>query len=109
MLRKLGDEGEVQLPELTQELTLYIASRCLIGREFRQDLSREFTQLYHDLEGGIHLLAMMSPNLPLPSFRRRDRARARMVEIISGIIEKRRQRGSKEDDFLQTLISARLR
>lgn len=104
---KLGDEGEVQLPELTQELTLYIASRCLIGREFRQELSDEFNHLYHDLEGGIHLLAFFYPNLPLPSFRRRDRARARMVEIISGIIAKRRERGSQEEDFLQTLISAR--
>ena len=60
------------------ELTVFIAGRCLVGDAFRQSLSREFAELYKDLEGGINLLAFVNPYLPLPSLRRRDRARRRV-------------------------------
>lgn len=106
-LDRLSPEGEVDLLTLTNELTVFIASRCLIGPEFRQNVSTEFAHLYHDLEGGINLLAFFWPYLPLPSFRRRDRARVRMVEIISKIIADRRARGTEEEDFLQTLMTVR--
>src|SRR5579864_9373015 len=101
------DTGEVDLLKMTNELTVFIASRCLIGRDFRQQLSSEFARLYHDLEGGINLLAFFRPHLPLPSFARRDRARVRMVELMSKIISERRRRDIEEEDFLQTLMAAR--
>jgi len=104
-----ADEGEVDLLEVTNELTTFIASRCLVGWEFRQNLSTEFAHLYHDLEGGLNLLAFFQPNLPLPSFRRRDRARVRMAELISQIIAARRAGGTEGEDFLQTLMAAQYR
>jgi sterol 14-demethylase len=106
-LDQWSDQGEVDLLAATNELTVFIASRCLIGREFRRNLSAEFARLYHDLEGGINLLAFFWPYLPLPSFRRRDRARVRMVQIISRIMAERRAAGKEEEDFLQTLMAAR--
>lgn len=102
-----GDEGEVDLLVAMNELTTFIASRCLIGHEFRQNLSTEFAHLYHDLEGGLNLVAFFKPNLPLPSFKRRDRARIRMAELISQIIADRRRSGAEGEDFLQTLMTAR--
>jgi sterol 14-demethylase len=102
-----GASGEVDLLTTMNELTTFIAGRCLIGQEFRQDLSTEFAQLYHDLEGGINLLAFFQPHLPLPSFQRRDRARVRIAELMSNIITKRRRQGTEADDFLQTLMTAR--
>src|SRR5438270_228492 len=56
------DVGEVDLLKMTNELTVFIASRCLIGRDFRRHLSTEFARLYHDLEGGINLLAFFRPH-----------------------------------------------
>src|SRR5438093_3792698 len=88
------------------ELTTFIPSRCLIGHEFRQNLSAEFAHLYRDLEGGLNLLAFFQPRLPLPSFKRRDRARVRMAELISQIIADRRASGREGEDFLQTLMTA---
>jgi sterol 14-demethylase len=102
-----ADEGTIDLVTLGNELTVFIASRCLIGREFRQNLSDEFARLYHDLEAGLNLVGFLWPNLPLPAFRRRDRARERMVEIISRIIADRRASGVVGEDFLQTLMTAR--
>ncbi len=102
-----GHSGEVDLLNAMNELTVFIASRCLIGQEFRQNLTSEFADLYHDLEGGINLLAFFQPYLPLPSFKRRDKARVRMVELISEIITQRRSHGTEGEDFLQTLMTAR--
>lgn len=102
-----GDEGEFDLVTAMNELTVFIAGRCLIGEDFRRGLSKEFAHLYHDLEGGVNLLAFFKPNLPLPSFRRRDRARARIVALISRIIATRRAAGVEGTDFLGTLMTAR--
>jgi sterol 14-demethylase len=102
-----GNEGTIDLVTLGNELTVFIASRCLIGREFRQNLSSEFAHLYHDLEGGLNLIGFFWPNLPLPAFKRRDRARVRMVELISKIIAERKAKGIEGEDFLQTLMTAR--
>jgi len=101
------DRGEIDMLTMTNELTTFIASRCLVGHEFRQNLSTDFAHLYKDLEGGLNLVAFFQPNLPLPSFKRRDRARVRMAELISQIIASRRASGVEGEDFLQTLMTAR--
>jgi len=101
------DEGEVDLAVAMNELTVFIATRCLIGDELRRRVSREFARLYHDLEGGINLLAFFNPHLPLPAFRRRDRARRGIAALIGAVMVERRRRGVQGDDFLETLMSAR--
>lgn len=101
------DMREIDLLAAMNELTIFIASRCLIGEEFRQNVTAEFARLYHDLEGGINLIAFFFPNLPLASFQRRDRARLRMVELIAPIIARRRNQGIEGEDFLQALMNAR--
>jgi sterol 14-demethylase len=102
-----GDAGEVDLAVAMNELTVFIATRCLIGEEMRQRVSRDLAHLYRDLEGGISLLAFFNPHLPLPAFRRRDRARAEIQALIAAVIAARRARGIESEDFLQTLMGAR--
>ena len=70
---------------------------------------RELRDLYHDMEDGIQLAGLVNPRLPLPPFRRRDRARAQVVEVIHDIIGERRRRGAQPEppDMLSTLMSAR--
>ena len=102
-----GEEGEVDLLASMNELTTFIASRCLIGHEFRQNLTGEFAKLYRDLEGGINLIAFFKPYWPLPKMRRRDRARLGVVELISGVMRQRRATTQEHEDFLQTLMDAR--
>ncbi len=102
-----GDEGVIDIVEAATELTIFISGRCLFGPEFRKYLTTEFAELYHDLEAAINILAFYAPQLPLPVFRRRDRARARMTDLISRIVHDRRARGIREEDFLQTLMEAR--
>jgi sterol 14-demethylase len=102
-----GDAGELDLLAALNEITIRTAGRCLIGAEFRMGMSKEFARLYHDLEGGINLVAFFAPNFPLPAMRRRDRARGRVVELMSSLIAARRANSPVTDDFLDTLMAAR--
>jgi sterol 14-demethylase len=102
-----GDEGEIDLVDYCRVLTNFTSSHCLIGKEFRDGMTEEFARVYHDLERGVTPLAYINAHLPLPSFRRRDRARVRMVEMISEIVEQRARSERQGEDFLQTLIDAK--
>ena len=102
-----GDAGELELVEFMKQLTINTASHCLLGREFRYELSEEFADIYHDLEQGVHPLAYHFPNLPLPRFRRRDRARERLQTLVGNIVDKRSQQTEKPSDMFQALIDMR--
>jgi sterol 14-demethylase len=107
MIADWGDTGEIDLLEFMKELTIYTSSHCLLGDEFRYELNEEFAKIYHDLEKGVNPLAFVFPYLPLPVFRRRDKARARLQELVTGIIAKRAQKSEKSEDAFQLLIDAR--
>jgi sterol 14-demethylase len=114
-LASWGDEGVVDVYEYTKALTTFTSSTCLLGRKFREEMTDEFARVYGDLERGITPVAFLNAHLPLPSFRKRDRARARLVEMISSTIQERRRanalnarEGAQEnEDFLQTLMDTK--
>ena len=107
MIADWGDTGEIDLLEFMKELTIYTSSHCLLGDEFRYELNEEFAKIYHDLEKGVNPLAFVFPYLPLPVFRRRDKARARLQELVTGIIAKRAQKPEKSEDAFQLLIESK--
>jgi sterol 14alpha-demethylase len=102
-----GEIGTIDLLAAMNEITIRTAGRCLIGGEFRTDLARTFARRYHELEGGINMVAFFAPNFPLPAMRRRDRARRHVVELMSPLIGARRAAHASSDDFLDALIAAR--
>ncbi len=108
MVAAWGDEGEIDLLDWFAELTIYTTSACLIGKPFREELDASFAHYYHELERGTDALAYVDPYLDIESFRLRDAARERLVELVQGIIDKRGARGkvAREDrDLLDVLIS----
>jgi sterol 14alpha-demethylase len=102
-----GDAGERCIVEYAQTLTNFTSSHCLLGREFRQEMTEEWARVYHDLERGIVPIGYIHPYLPIPAFRRRDRARARLGEMVSEVVERRRKSGYVGEDFLQTLMESK--
>jgi sterol 14-demethylase len=107
MVAKWAEQGEIDLLDFTAELTTYTSSHCLLGSEFRRSMNDEFARVYGDLEKGVNAIAYVNPYLPLPVFRRRDRARARLLEMITAIIDQRRASGSDAQDALQVLMESR--
>jgi sterol 14-demethylase len=106
MTRGWGESGSLDLLEFTKELTIYTASHCLLGPEFRYELSAEFAAIYRDLEHSIKPIAYVFPYLPLPAFRRRDQARVRLHGLVADIMEKRARSAEKSTNVFQMLIDA---
>lgn len=102
-----GDEGEKDFYEEFKQLVLRTSTHCLMGREFRARLTDEFGALYQDLEHAISPASILDPYGQDEAFARRDRARARLQEIISDVVRERRRSGGEHPDMLQTFMEAR--
>lgn len=89
MVAKLDDAGEIDLLDFFAELTIYTSSSCLIGPKFREELDVRYSQVFHGLEQGTDALAFVDPYMDIESFRVRDAARAELVGMIQGIVDKR--------------------
>ncbi|KAI7895803.1 lanosterol 14-alpha demethylase [Mucor mucedo] len=88
-------------------LIICTASRCLMGKEIRANLDKSVAQLYYDLDQGFQPINFIFPNLPLPSYRKRDAACKKMAEVYSGIIQRRRRENDNTNsDLLQALMDA---
>jgi sterol 14alpha-demethylase len=108
MVADWADAGEIDLLDWFAELTIYTSSACLIGTKFRNQLDRRFPDLYHDLERGTDALAFVDPYAPIESFRRRDEARAGLVELVGQIMAGRADAGKPDRagrDLLDVLMS----
>ena len=103
----LGEAGEMDLSHAMNELTVKIASRCLISQEVRDQVDTGFADAYHDLQNGINTLGFFLPKLPTRAHRIRDRARQKVAELFSQVMRERRRSGTEPDDFMQTLMHAR--
>ncbi len=102
--------GEIDLLDWFAELTIYTSSACLIGTKFRGQLDGRFAALYHDLERGTDALAFVDPYAPIESFRRRDVARAGLVDLVGQIMAGRAASGFAargDRDLLDVLMSIR--
>ncbi len=110
MVAGWSDEGEIDLLDWFAELTIYTSSACLIGTKFRNQLDGRFAELYHELEQGTDAIAYVDPYAPIESFRRRDEARAGLVELVGQIMAGRAASGPPDRagrDLLDVLMSIR--
>jgi sterol 14alpha-demethylase len=89
----INEWGNFDVVKVLSEITILTASRTLQGKEVREGLDKSFAQLYNDLDGGFTPLNFMFPNLPLESYRRRDRAQEKMSKFYQAIVQKRRDQG----------------
>lgn len=99
-----GDAGELDIHHAFKELVLRTSTHCLLGQEFRNKLSDEFGALLHDLELAVSPAAVLDPYGAEKIFAQRDRSRARLAELVTGVIEQRRQRGETQPDMLQVFM-----
>jgi len=105
-LRDWDEEGELDIYEAFTRLTLKTSTHCLMGEDFRYTLTDEFADLYHELEHSVSPAALRDPDNLGDVSERRDRARARLAELIIERIERRRQAGVEYPDMLQVYMDA---
>jgi len=97
--KNTSEWGTFSTVKVMQEVTILTASRTLQGKEVRSSLDKTFADTYNDLDGGFTPINFLFPSLPLPSYRRRDRAHAKMSDFYVNIIKGRRN-GNDEVSFL---------
>ncbi|KAL5529922.1 ERG11_1 [Sanghuangporus sanghuang] len=103
-----GEWGQFHPLNTISEITILTASRTLQGKEVRASLDKTFAQRYADLDGGFRPLNFMFPNLPLESYRKRDKAHKAMSDFYREMIRKRRGGKSFSDDNSHDMIAALL-
>jgi sterol 14-demethylase len=101
----LGEAGEFELTGQLNALVQNVAAHAFMGKQFRDQAGQEFWDLYAVL--GAALDPLLPPNLPLPKFFRRDRAKARLAALVDPILAERRVHPERYDDPLQDLVEAR--
>jgi sterol 14-demethylase len=87
-----GTDGTADLLKSLSELIILTASRCLMGREVREQLFEEVSTLYHQLDQGMQPLSVFAPHFPCKAHWQRDRARREMRRLFASIIANRRKR-----------------
>ena len=87
----INEWGRFDALKVLAEITILTASRTLQGKEVRSNLDKSFSELYSDLDGGFTPINFLFPNLPLESYRKRDRAQQKMTDFYVNIIKKRRE------------------
>ena len=107
--KRWGESGEVDLMKELGGLIILTASRCLMGREVRENMFEEVSSLIHDLDQGMQPISVLAPHLPTSQHRKRDEARRELSRLFEPIIRKRRNGETHEDDMLQWLIDAKYR
>jgi len=104
-LDSLGEAGEFELTSAINTLVQNVAAHAFMGRAFRDRMGRGFWDQYLILGQAIDPL--LPPNLPLPKFFRRDRAKAKLRAMLAGLFAERRDNPEAYDDFFQDFVNAR--
>ncbi|CCE62907.1 hypothetical protein TPHA_0D02710 [Tetrapisispora phaffii CBS 4417] len=87
------------------EMTIFTASRSLLGKELRDMLNTDFAYLFGDLDKGFTPINFVFPNLPLEHYRKRDNAQRVISSTYLKLIKKRRDNNDIQDrDLIDTLL-----
>ena len=89
-MNDINEWGHFDVLKVMSEITILTASRTLQGREVRSQITKDYAQVYADLDGGFTPIHWMFKNLPLESYRKRDAAHKKISDFYVEIIKKRR-------------------
>lgn len=100
-----GELGEFNVLESQSELTLFTASRSLLGDEMRAKLNTKFAVYFADLDKAFTPINFVFPNIPLPHNQKRDAAQVAISLAYMELINKRRADEKKtSDDLIYSLM-----
>ncbi|EXL40016.1 cytochrome P450, family 51 (sterol 14-demethylase) [Fusarium oxysporum f. sp. radicis-lycopersici 26381] len=103
-----GQIGVFEVVETMGVISIFTASRCLQGKEVRENLNAGLADLYHDLDASFIPINFFFPWVPLPVNRRRDKAQKKVAAIYKNIIAERRKleesKKEHQDDMIWHLM-----
>lgn len=98
--------GTSEILQSQSQITIFTASRTLLGDEVREKLNTDFASLYADLDRGFTPINFVFPHLPLPHYWRRDAAQRKISALYKEVISKRRSEGDVDSqrDLIGSLM-----
>lgn len=97
--------GKIDVMVTQPEMTIFTASRSLLGDEMRAKLDTDFAYLYSDLDKGFTPLNFVFSHLPLENYRKRDHAQQTISSTYMSLIKERRDNNDIQDrDLIDTLM-----
>ncbi len=106
-LNSLGGSGKIDFTEAMLRLTQRVAGHAFFGPNFEAELDDDLWKQYGIISESLD--PVLPPNLPLPKFWRRDRARREIGRTMAAMIEKRRQHPDQYDDLITALLNTPLK
>lgn len=98
-------QGTIDVMVTQPEMTIFTASRTLLGKELREKLDSGFAYLYGDLDKGFVPVNFVFPNIPLPINYRRDNAQKTISNTYMSLIRERREKNDIQDrDLIDSLM-----
>lgn len=99
--------GVTDVLEANSELTIYTASRTLLGDEIRDKFNKKTSELYADLDRGFTPINFVFPHLPLPYYWKRDAAQKAISAQYLEVISRRRKENDIQDrDLIDVLMAS---
>nr|UOH28440.1 lanosterol 14-alpha-demethylase [Nakaseomyces glabratus]UOH28452.1 lanosterol 14-alpha-demethylase [Nakaseomyces glabratus]UOH28454.1 lanosterol 14-alpha-demethylase [Nakaseomyces glabratus] len=100
-----NNSGIVDVMVSQPEMTIFTASRSLLGKEMRDKLDTDFAYLYSDLDKGFTPINFVFPNLPLEHYRKRDHAQQAISGTYMSLIKERREKNDIQNrDLIDELM-----
>ncbi|CAH2351217.1 lanosterol 14-alpha demethylase [[Candida] railenensis] len=101
------ESGVANVMKTQPEITIFTASRSLMGDQMRKLFDASFAQLYSDLDKGFTPINFVFPNLPLPQYYKRDAAQQKISSTYMKLINQRRETGDIDPkrDLIDSLMA----
>jgi sterol 14alpha-demethylase len=102
-LDRLGESGEMNIMDEMYLVTRSVVGHAFAGANFQDEVGSEFWEAYSDIAQSLSVI--LPPHWPLPRYRRRDRAKVKIRNILGRLIQQRRQAPEAYDDVMSLLIN----
>lgn len=102
-MQGLGDSGVMELEKAFSPLILSISARCIVGENFRQSFGGHLVHLFEEIFNGLDFVIPYF--VPLPRFRRREQAMARLKEMVLSSVDLLGQQKQLEGRYVQSLVN----
>eukprot|EP01126_Amoeba_proteus_P050311 TRINITY_DN5933_c0_g1_i3.p1 TRINITY_DN5933_c0_g1~~TRINITY_DN5933_c0_g1_i3.p1 ORF type:complete len:260 (-),score=53.46 TRINITY_DN5933_c0_g1_i3:730-1509(-) len=101
------EKGSLDFYHDVGEMIMRTSTHALQGSQIRALVHKGYAKYMEDIDGALSILSFFYPNLPMPSFRKRDLARKNIGEMIKTVLKFRRDNADQEqNDFLELLSSS---
>lgn len=101
------DKGSLDFYSDVGEMIIRTSTHALQGPQIRSLVHSGYAKYMSDIDSAISVLSFFYPNLPMPSFRKRNLARKKVGEMVANVLKFRRENEKPaEPDFLELLSSS---